>query len=354
LQTISFGDAISNDVLEIDKVLNEKGYESSIYAEFIRGKNTARFVRPINELNNHVKEEDVVIYHYCIGTELTYWFKNQNCTKILIYHNITPHEFFIKYSKDMTEITRYGRMGLYDLVGHVDYVIADSSYNKQELIDIGFKNVSVIPVLIDFLKYKSSPDGKVIRRYKDGKKNILFVGRLAPNKCQEDIILAFAYYRQNINPNSRLILVGSNAVPKYADDIRALPGRLDLDDVIFAGHVTQEELIGYYSVADVFLCMSEHEGFCVPLVESMLFDVPIIAFESSAISDTLKDSGIIFLKKDYARVGALLDIIMNQTDIRNKIIEKQKERLQYFSYDSVKQELLTFIEDVIAKKRSKQ
>ena len=276
----------------------------------------------------NIEKDDLVIYHYCIGSELTNWFKNIECKKLLIYHNITPSKYFKNYNQSMTEVTFVGRQELSVLVGSVDIIIADSNYNKQELTEIGFSDVSVIPLIIDFKSYNIPPDKKIIEKYKDGKKNILFVGRIAPNKRQEDLILAFEYYKKNINVNSRLILVGANAVPKYFDKIKYLPEKLGLSDVIFSGHVKFDELLAYYSVADVFLCMSEHEGFCVPLLESMYFDIPVIAYGTSAIPDTLGNSGLVFFKKDFARIGELIDIVNTDEIVRKHVINKQRIRLK--------------------------
>lgn len=346
-QAITYGDAVSNDVFAIDKLLKENGYSSWIYAEYFRDSRIKKLVAPINNLADKIKKDDIVIYHLCIGTELTYWFEKLNCVKILIYHNITPHKYFLKYDKNMADMTRFGRLSVSDLTDSVDCVFADSEFNKQELINMGYKCVGIMPIIINFEDYRKAPDKKVINKYNDGKVNILFVGRLAPNKRQEDVILAFDYYKKNINENSRLILVGSNSIPVYVDKIKELPKQLGLKDVVFTGHVTFEELLGYYSVADLFLCMSEHEGFCVPLLECMYFNVPIVAFGTTAIPDTLGDSGIIFYKKDFSRIGELLDIIVKDTAVRNHILEKQRKRFENFESSKVKKKFIEIIKKLV-------
>lgn len=330
-QEVTYGDAISNEIFAIDDILKENKFETGIYAHNITCKKIKNKVMPISMLSSILKEDDVIIYHLSIGTELTYWFKKAKCKKILIYHNITPSCYFEKYSKEMAEITRFGRQSISDLVNSVDFVLADSEYNKKELIEKGFNNVEVMPVIMNFSDYEKQPDKATIEKYSDGKKNILFVGRLAPNKRQEDVILSFEYYKKNIDKNSRLILVGSYSIHVYVERLKALPLQLELDDVIFTGHVSFNELLAYYKIADVFLCMSEHEGFCVPLLESMYFDVPIIALGKSAIPDTLGESGIVFYEKDYARIGELMRIVLNDSAVRKNIIEKQKNRLSYYN-----------------------
>lgn len=343
LQTLSYGDAVSNDVLTIDKILRNNNFKTCIFAEYFKDRKIKKFVKPINKLNDNIKLDDMVIYHYCIGSELTYWFKDLKCKKILIYHNITPHKYFLKYNPNMAELAWFGRQSLCDLIDSVDCVLADSEYNKKELLDLGFRNVHVLPIIINFEDYKNVSNSRIVDKYKDGKKNILFVGRMAPNKRQEDLILAFDYYKKNIESNSRLILVGSDSVPVYADRVRLLSNQLGLKDVIFAGHVTFEELIGYYRIADVFLCMSEHEGFCVPLIECMYFGVPIIALGTTAIPDTLGDSGIIFYKKDFARIGELIDIVLYSDDLSKELIKRQKIRLQNYSNKKLEKKLIEYI-----------
>lgn len=343
LQTLSYGDAISNEVLAIDNVLKQNGYITSIFAEFYRDKQIKKYVSPINNLVHILKDDDVVIYHLCIGTDITNLFKNFNCVKILIYHNITPEKYFSKYNKKMEEITKHGKQSLAYLADSVDYVIADSEYNKRELEILGYKNVIVMPILINFEAYKKTADKKIIKTYNDGKKNILFVGRLAPNKRQEDLILTFDYYKKYIDENSRLILVGSNAVPQYTNSIKDLIRKLKIEEVILSGHVTFEELLAYYNIADVFFCMSEHEGFCVPLLESMYFNVPIVALDATAIPDTLGNSGILFYHKDFARISELLDIVIKDVDIRKEIIEKQRKRLENLYKEAVENKILDIL-----------
>ena len=130
-----------------------------------------------------------------------------------------------------------------------------------------------------------------MKLYDDDYVNILFTGRVVPNKKQEDVIEAFYYYKRFIQPKSRLILVGSFAgIDKYHDQLEAYVNKLGLEDVIFTGQIKFDEILAYYQLADLFLCMSEHEGFCVPIVEAMYFNVPVIARDTSAIAWTLAGS----------------------------------------------------------------
>lgn len=346
---LSYGDAVSNDVFAVDDVLKEYGYDTEIYAGFYSDKRIKKKIKPINSIYNKISSEDVVIYHLCIGTEITDWFKKLNCIKILRYHNITPPEFFYGYNDKLIEITRFGRQSVFELAGNVDFAICDSEYNRQELIDCGFKNTCSVPVIIKFDDYRQKSSEEIIKRYNDDKKNILFVGRSAPNKKIEDIIIAFDYYKKNINNNCRLILIGSDSVPSYTEKLEELINNLGTDDIIRPGHIKFDEILGFYKSADLFLCMSEHEGFCVPLLEAMYFDVPVIAYNAAAVPETLGKGGIVFKNKNFAKIGEIMNLILNDEKLKDIIIKNQRERLRDFEYDKVKKRFVESIREVLPK-----
>lgn len=312
----------------MDDILNRNGLETAIYAEYASDKRIPKKIHSVKELLSILKPEDFVLYHLSTGTKLTDWFKNLDCRKALVYHNITPPEFFEKYDAKLADVIRFGRSGIQGLMDCVEFSFADSEYNKQELEKYGFQNVFVLPFILDFKNYQTEPDKKIVSQYQDGKKNILFVGRIAPNKKQEDLIITFDYYKKQVDSNCRLILVGSSGVKAYSDAIKSLIQKLGTEDVVLAGHVTFQELIAYYKTADLFFCMSEHEGFCVPLIESMYFGVPIVAYDAAAVPETLGDGGIVFTSKKVKHVAALMHILLENKECRKEIIKRQKKRLE--------------------------
>ncbi len=332
IPTISFGDAVSNDALALKKIIAGMGYETGIYAEII-GKNLSdNTVKKIENIKN-LNKNDVIIYHMSTGTELNFSLDKYKCRKIMIYHNITPPDFFRPYSHEAYALTNYGYEGLDFLHDRVEYCLADSEYNKSELLKHGYKcPIDVRPVLIPFDDYRQSPDSEIIRKYSDGRINIIFVGRIAPNKKQENIIKSFYFYKK-INPESRLILVGSySGMENYYERLVNYVNVLGINDVIFTGHVKFNEILAYYRIADVFLCMSEHEGFCVPLTEAMFFNIPIIAFNAGAVADTLGGSGILLSGNDPVFVSEMIEYTVKNSDFRKHIISGQKKRLADFSY----------------------
>lgn len=352
IPTVSFGDAVSNDARAIRKVISEMGYKTGIYAENVDPRVKDKFVHRISKLPS-LKKNDVVIFNHSTGTELCYMLPKLGGRKMMIYHNITPPRFFDMYSLKSKELTEYGYKGTEFLHDKIEYVMPVSEYNASDLRGMGYKcQMYTRPILIPFEDYAKEPDGDVIERYSgDGYTNIIFVGRIAPNKKHEDIIKAFAYYKKKINPRSRLILVGSETgMERYGRCLRDYVDALSLEDVIFTGQVKFSSILAYYRIADVFLCMSEHEGFCVPLAEAMYFKVPIIAYDSSAIADTLGGSGILIKDKDPVFVSMLIDRLVSDKAFSESVVLGQTKRLADFSYDVVKERFIDGLSRFINKK----
>jgi len=249
----------------------------------------------------------------------------------MIYHNITPKEYFIGVSEQVYYIARSGRKELALLAGAMDLCLCDSEFNRRDLLELGYENVHVVPLLIDFPLLDLQPDKRVSEAYDDDWKNFLFVGRIAPNKKQEDVIRIFYYYKKFINARSRLFLVGTaRQGPRYLAILESLVRQLGLRDVILTGQATQSELVAFYKTADVLVCMSEHEGFCVPLVEAMHFKVPIVAFDAGAVAETLGGAGVLVGEKDHESIAEMIALLLTDESLRSRVVRVQDERLKYF------------------------
>lgn len=331
------------------KVLKKNGYNTEIYSEGMdeRLKDTVKYYSELEETS----KDDIIIYHKATGSRLTYELEKIKGIKVFRYHNITPGKYFEKYNEIAYNTVNYGRKGLQYAKKYVDYCLADSEYNADELVELGYKNVEVLPILIPFEDYEEVPDEKIIEKYSDGKKNILFVGRIVPNKAQEDIIKSFYYYNKYINKESRLILIGNDAgFENYSGLLKQLITELEVkDNVIIPGHIKFKEILSYYKIADLFLCMSEHEGFCVPLLESMFFKVPILAYNSSAIKETLGNGGVLVNNKNYFMISELMRITIENQQFREEIIKEQKKRLDYFKLKNTQKRFLEIVDDIIEK-----
>ncbi len=346
LPSISYGDAISNHALEIKKILKSWGYKSEIYAQHIHPKlvYNAKIYTQYKKLSS---PENILIFHFSIGSEVSKFVKTLNDKKILIYHNITPYNYYIGINDTLVHLLRKGREELKEYSDIIDLALGDSEYNRKELAELGFKNTGILPIIVDFEAYKQEPDRKVLDKFEDDYINFIFVGRLSPNKKQEDVIKTFYYYNKCIDQHSRLFLVGSyNGMEKYYAQLKELVKQLNLKNVYITGQVDFKELLAYYKLADVFISMSEHEGFCVPLLESMYFDIPIIAYNSTAVPYTLKGSGILVNEKRYENVAEMVQILVKDERIQNKIIESQRLRLKQFEKSKLETVLKKYIEGV--------
>ncbi len=347
LPSISYGDAISNHAIEIRTILKSWGFKSEIYAQNIHPK-----LSHITKVYTGYKKsspEDILIFHFSIGSDVSRFVKTLPDKKILIYHNITPYNYFIGVNDTLVYLLRNGRKELAEYTNITDLALGDSEYNCKELARIGFKNTGVLPIIVDFEKYNQETDKKILNKFEDDYTNFIYVGRLSPNKKQEDVIKVFYYYNKCINSNSRLFLVGSyNGTERYYAQLQELVKRLNLEkNVYIPGQVDFKELLAYYKLSDVFISMSEHEGFCVPLLESMHFGLPIIAYSSAAIPYTLNGSGILINEKRYEDVAELAHILVKNGKIRDKIVEKQRLQLKQFEKPKVETMLKKYIEEVI-------
>ncbi len=347
IENIVFGDAISNHAINIYKILKENRFETAIYAVNFDTRLDRTMVYSIKKMPE-LKEDDLVIYQMCQSSSINTMIVGWKCKKACMYHNVTPSDFFLPYDSFQSRFQQKGLKEIGKLKDVFDYVWGVSQFNCDNLIKMGYDagKTSVSPILLDFSDFRQEPDQKTINRYSDNWVNILFVGRIAPNKKQEDIIRTFAYYKKYVNKKSRLILVGSFFNSTYQYCLEKYIEELGVDDVIFPGHISFKEILGFYSVANVLLCMSEHEGFCVPLLEAMLFDVPIIAYAAAAVPETLGGSGILLKDKDPAKVSFAIEQLVSNEDLRKEVITKQQQRLDDFNLEKLRNAFLKQIKRI--------
>lgn len=344
LPTISFGDAIGNDTLAIMDILVEMGMQTAIYAENIDQRIKSKRIFHYEDMPL-LNKEDILIFHMSTGTQLVYLIEKLHCRKIMIYHNITPPDFFRLYNNVAVNLSRNGIEQMKYLADMFDYCIADSEYNKQELVSYGYRcPICVIPIIIPFKEYYQKPNRKILKNYNDDKINLMFLGRISPNKKQEDIIATFYYYKRYYNSNARLFLVGSwQGMERYYNRLQRYIAQLGIGDVYFTGHVKFDEILAYYRLADMFICMSEHEGFCVPLIEAMFFKTPILAYSSSAIPYTMDGAGILLNKKQPDIDAGIIDKVIKSEYLYRSIVEKQTQRLEKLSYKVVRKQIVDFL-----------
>jgi len=348
--TLKFGDAVSNDVFEIDRRLKAWGLDGRIYAEHIDPRVAASCQSDAAYLRFLDEPDDLLIYHYSIFTPNLELYKRTRNRKIVIYHNITPPEFFRGIDSGLEAMCRTGRLMLGDLRG-CELALADSDFNRRELVAAGLPEeyTGVLPIFLSLDRFASSQRDAVLYRQarRNGQVNLLYVGRLAPNKGCDDLLKVLYAYRRYVSPNAHLWLVGDCSLDIYSQYLEKLTARLNLQDAVsFAGRVSLSALHTYYEAADLFLYASRHEGFGVPLVESMYFDVPILAYNATAVPETLGDAGVLFDAFAYPEVAEMAHLLATDAGLRQAIITGQRQRLVDFTPDHVETRLRRIFEQL--------
>ncbi|MCK4762273.1 MAG: glycosyltransferase family 4 protein [Candidatus Aminicenantes bacterium] len=343
LTSYSYGDAIGNEALEIRDFLRAQGHESNIFALFYHPKYADQIINYL-EYDKYSHKDNIIIFHFSIGSPVTKKFMRAPDKKVIIYHNITPHHFFLDYHRILAKDCYKGRIELKSFVEKVDLALGDSLYNEQELKDAGFPKTGVLPLVMNFDKFSTPVVPVLDELFKDGKTNILFVGRVIPNKKVEDVIKSFYFYQKHFNANSRLFIVGEyRGFERYLSALQELTGKLEIKNVHFTGHIPDEELISYFKLAHIYLHLSEHEGFCAPVPESFYLNIPVVAFNAGAVQETMNKGGILVNKKDYPGIAGLLDHILEDEALRKKILAGQQQALGKYVKNKTGQILLDFL-----------
>jgi glycosyltransferase involved in cell wall biosynthesis len=348
LATLGYGDAIGHEVLGIQRVLQRAGYDSEIFVETADPR-LEHLTVDYRDLVRAVSPADLLIHHFSIGSRASRTAYALPGRMALVYHNITPPEYFIGVHKDLVKLCFRGRRELTAYTGRCELALGDSEYNRQELEALGFRSTGVLPVVPGFEHLDGTPDHILAAGFDDGWTNVVFVGRVIPNKKFEDVIGAFHAYRTRHNPRSRLLLIGSySGFERYLAMLQALIARLGTPDVHFLGHVSNEELTALYDVADLFLCASEHEGFCVPIIEAFYKRVPVLAYAATAVPATMDGGGVLYDTKDAFEIARLMEAVLDDTRIEAAVLQSQDAALQRLRGRDFDATLLRFVDAALA------
>lgn len=347
LPALHRGDAIGDSARLMRDAFRRWGHQADVYALELDA-DLAGDGRPFADWRAG-GPRDVVILHYAITSPLTRALAEHRGRRVLLHHNITPAEFFRGFDPELERICALGRAELGPLREHVDLGLADSEFNRRELEALGFRRSGVLPIYLDFRRYREAPSPVLRRTLDDGRVNLLFVGRVTPNKRHEDLLRIAACYKRFISPDLRLVLVGK--LPRrrhYFDALQAFLYELGFTpfEVVFTGHVAHAELLAAYASARVFLSASAHEGFGVPLVEAMLMDVPILARAAAAVPFTLGGAGLQFDELAVAEVAELAHALATDTALREAVIAGQHRRLAAFAPEAVESVLRGYLESL--------
>jgi L-malate glycosyltransferase len=343
------GDAIGDSARNMRDSLRAGGFRSDIYA-YDMDDELADQAIPFGKSQPTLDRNDVLILHYALPSGMSAFLKTAPCKKALIYHNITPAYYWLPYDASLVHLAWAGRKELAGLAPYLDRSAGDSEYNRLELEKLAFRNTCVLPIYVDHNRYSVSPSPTVMKAMNDGAFQFLFVGRVAPNKKLEDVLKVLFFFKKLHSLVARVVFVGKTTVEgSYLASLHDFAGRLAIlpDEMIFTGHVDWSDLVAYYKTSTVFVSMSEHEGFCVPLVESMICDVPIVAYAATAVPYTLGGAGVQFAEKNFLEIAGVCHRIGTDSSFRQSILDKQREQLKRFSRESVEADLQQFLEPLL-------
>lgn len=333
--------AVGGHMLELQRLAREElGVESELFAEYTQGayEGGAHHHRDYGR-RMAARPDDVLLYHMAIGSVVADFVADRPERLVVDHHNVTPGEFLQPWEPAAAYGCSWGRAQLRELAGRADLGVADSPYNEEELRAEGYVDTATAPILLDLRSFEREVDEAAVARLLATKEerrgaDWLFVGRVSPNKCQHDLVKALAVYRRLYDPDARLHLVGGSSSDVYVEAIERFAAELGLADAVhLVGAVTPGELAAYYRTADVLVCVSEHEGFCIPLLEAMHHRVPVVAYASTAVPGTLGDGGLLLPSKSPAAVAAAVARVLGDDVVREKLVAAGTARLADFSLE---------------------
>jgi len=337
--------AVGSHLLQVRRLLDDMGVPTETYAEHIRPTMAGqakdfRDYRP--------GPDDVLLYHVAIGSGVADFVREQRARLALDHHNITPAHFWAGWEPAVVSATAWARNQLAELAPRAALGIGDSEYNARELVELRCVRTAVAPILLDLDEFDRAVDASAAERLEHHGTVWLFVGRVAPNKAQHDLVKAFSVYRRVYDPSAVLRIVGGSSSDAYVAAIRQLVTALDLDAAVdLTGPVSDGELAAHYRAADVFVCVSEHEGFCVPLLEAMHHRVPVVGYGATAVAETLAGGGLVLPRKAPSTVAAAVAKVHDDAALRAGLIEAGTRRLDDFALETTRKQLWTALEPLL-------
>lgn len=349
LPTFARYDAIGMHTLRLRRVLREAGFRSEIFAADVHAEVRGE-AHDYLSYEAHAAKGAWLLYHGSTASPMAGFLAAQDRPLLLDYHNVTDASFFDAWSPVIAEEMRKARAEIRDLLPVTRAAMADSPFNEAELVEMGFTPTAVVPILIDFAEYDVVADPDVLRnRLREragGGADWLFVGRISPNKCVHDVVAAFAAYRAGCDSRARLTLVGGRAGDEYWGAVKHLIVELGLGHAVtLVDQISVAHLVALYKTSDLFVLLSEHEGFNVPVLEAMHFGVPVVAYASSAVPGTVEDAGLLLDDKDPLLVVAAADRILGDSGLRSRLQAAGTSRVQHFSLANTARRAIEVIED---------
>ncbi|HET6794993.1 MAG TPA: glycosyltransferase [Acidimicrobiales bacterium] len=292
------GDAVTEAAFQLRSLLRRVG-PSEMFARYVHAdlEGEVSYLDAFARRPSPTPEEDVIVFHASIGEPEVFRFLRDRPERLVVdYHNISPAEWFYTYDPAFAGLLEEGRTQVAALAGRADLALADSAYNSAELESMGYRDVRVSPLIVDIDRIAGAPVSPTldadIRAATPGPV-VLFVGQLLPHKRPDFLVQAFHFLVTYLVPDAHLVMVGAQRMPRYASAVATQVAELNLRGVRLTGSVSDAELAAWYRRADLFVTASEHEGFCVPLLEALAFGLPVLARRFAAVPETLGDAGLL-------------------------------------------------------------
>jgi glycosyltransferase involved in cell wall biosynthesis len=347
--------AVGSHMLELQKLWRESGRgESEIFAEHVRPPydDMAHRFTEYGTRRFPARSDDVLVYQMAIGSTVADFVRDRREPLVLNHHNFTPVQYLQQWEPTATWGVQWGQAQLRELAPRTKLAVAVSEYNASQLREAGYGHIEVAPLLLDVDAMDREVEEEAAAALQAAKTDTgvdwLFVGRLAANKCQHDVVRAFAMYRRVYNPNARLHLVGGAPADAYRAALEGLVSNLGLRGAVaITGGVSPGALAAYYRAADVFVCLSEHEGFCAPLLEAMHHSVPVVAYAAAAVPETVDDAALLLSSKEPVLVAAAVDRVLSDGGVWWALVKAGQKRLAEFSLERTGQRWLEVLDTVV-------
>ncbi|HEV7887485.1 MAG TPA: glycosyltransferase family 4 protein [Acidimicrobiales bacterium] len=343
-------DAIGTHVRAVRDLLRGMGIESDVYVRESRGAAKGEARDYLSYQGARPGERTWLLYQLSTGSKMAEHLLARPEPKLVDYHNITPPGFFFPWEAHVGVELDHGRRQIPLLADVTDLAFNDSAFNESELIEVGFRKTVVAPIFVDYASFDQGVDAGLLDRLLTNKRGAhwLFVGRIAPNKCQHEVVKALAAYRRLYDPQARLTLVGGSSSHAYLTAIERYVDALGLEDAVtLTGSIGQPQLAAHFQAADVFVCLSEHEGFCVPLLEAMHNRVPIVAYDATAVPETLGQGGLLLTDKSPVAVASVVARVVGDDGLRDALVVAGQARLADFSTERVRAQWVDAVKSVV-------
>jgi len=331
LPSLHVADASGAHTLHVRDALRSAGFQSELFVDHVDAA-LAGVVHNFEELDSFVLPgQTAILYQLAVGSRLVDHLLMRTEPLLVNYHNLTPASFYWKWAPDWLEAVALGRSQLYALAKRTSHAIAVSEFNEGDLRGAGYRSASVVPPFVGAARTAPQPRSQATHKDPQAGATWLFVGKLLPHKAAQHLVRALAVYREMYDPQARLVLIGGHPIASFADAVREYSRSLGIADAVeMAGATSDSELADAYERADAFVCLSDHEGFCFPLLEAMAHGIPVVAFAAGAVPDTLGDAGILLHDKSGATVAAAVHRVVTDAELRSRLVEAGAARLRKF------------------------